>query len=207
MANDLQGVGRGGKEIKLPGYDRGRTTVILMGVARLAQVVASLTEVYDSPSSSPRDPSSSAPTRRRRDGPAYPSHTPIAIIERASMPDQRVIYSTLENIVTALERSGEQRPPGMIVVGWAVLSLGFGKDVVKGWIASASGVQTEKPEVSAGVGVEEGGVVDVEQWGKGDVGVLDEGAERDDVERVRRWLGDRRWRVVEGVDEAWETLL
>lgn len=39
------------------------------------------------------------------------------------MPDQRVIMSTLENVAVALERSGEQRPPGMIVVGWAVPSL------------------------------------------------------------------------------------
>ncbi|KAG2022399.1 uroporphyrin-III C-methyltransferase [Coprinopsis cinerea AmutBmut pab1-1] len=105
------GVGRKGKEIRLPGYERGRTLLILMGVARLAQVVQSLT--------SP-EPGS------RRDGPAYPLHTPIAIIERASMPDQRVVSSTLRDIVKALESSGEQRPPGMILVGWSVIAL-YGK--------------------------------------------------------------------------------
>jgi uroporphyrin-III C-methyltransferase len=102
------GVGRNGKETQLPGYDRGRTLVILMGVARLAQVVQTLTAL---------EPSS------RRDGPAYPRHLPIAIIERASMPDQRVITSTLGDIVQALGSSGEQRPPGMILVGWSVLAL------------------------------------------------------------------------------------
>lgn len=107
------GVGRQGKEVKLPGYDRVRTLVILMGVARLRQVLDTL----------------QAESCSRRDGVAYPSHTPIAIIERASMPDQRVITSTLANVAVALERSGEQRPPGMIVVGWSVLSLWGSGDV------------------------------------------------------------------------------
>ncbi|KAL1660873.1 uroporphyrin-III C-methyltransferase [Schizophyllum commune] len=102
------GVGRKGRDVQLPGYERARTTVILMGVARLPQVVAALT-----------DPAETA----RRSGPAYPLHTPIAIVERASMPDQRVVYSTLKDIVLAMESSGEQRPPGMIVLGWAVLAL------------------------------------------------------------------------------------
>ncbi|KAI0066546.1 uroporphyrin-III C-methyltransferase [Artomyces pyxidatus] len=108
------GVGRQGKEVKLPGYDRGRTLIILMGVARLEQVVETLVGAVD---------------KAKRDGPAYPSHTPIAIIERASMPDQRVITSTLTHIVAALESGGAQRPPGMMVVGWAVLSLWGGGDV------------------------------------------------------------------------------
>lgn len=101
------GVGRKGKEVVLPGYDRGRTLVILMGVARLPQVIATLTSSECA----------------RRGGSAYPVHTPIALIERASMPDQRVIESTLGDIVQALESVGEQRPPGMLVVGWAVLAL------------------------------------------------------------------------------------
>ncbi len=41
------------------------------------------------------------------------------------MPDQRVVSSTLENIVDALESTGEQRPPGLMVVGvGGVLALG-----------------------------------------------------------------------------------
>ncbi|KAG2110697.1 uroporphyrin-III C-methyltransferase, partial [Suillus clintonianus] len=49
--------------------------------------------------------------------------SPIAIIERGSMPDQRVVASTLGDICEALDCAGEQRPPGMMVVGWAVLAL------------------------------------------------------------------------------------
>jgi hypothetical protein len=59
----------------------------------------------------------------KRDGPAHPWYTPIAIIERATMPDQRTVFSTLRDVGAALESVGEQRPPGMIVVGWSVLCL------------------------------------------------------------------------------------
>jgi uroporphyrin-III C-methyltransferase len=100
------GVGRQGKAVQLPGYVKSRTLVVLMGVARIAQVVSVLT----------------APDAQGRDGAAFPRHLPIAIIERASSPDQRVILSTLEHIQAALE-SVEQRPPGMMIVGWAALCL------------------------------------------------------------------------------------
>jgi len=103
------GVGRKGKEVSLPGYERSRTLIMLMGVARLSQIISTLV-----------DPDIEF---WRRKGDAYPANTPIALIERASMPDQRVLLSTLKDIVQALESLGEQRPPGMFAVGWAVLSL------------------------------------------------------------------------------------
>ena len=102
------GVGRQGQDVVLPGYERARTLVILMGVARITQLLETL-QTLD--------------LTARRNGPPYPAHTPIAIIERASMPDQRVITSTLAHIESALESSGAQRPPGMIVIGWSILSL------------------------------------------------------------------------------------
>ncbi|KAF5385295.1 hypothetical protein D9615_000935 [Tricholomella constricta] len=105
------GVGRQGKEVQLPGYERARTLVVLMGVARLPQVIQALTVAKGQGQGG------------RREGAAYPLHTPIAIIERASMPDQRVISSTLKDVVRALESVGEQRPPGMMIIGWAVLAL------------------------------------------------------------------------------------
>jgi uroporphyrin-III C-methyltransferase len=103
------GVGRGGKEVKLPGYERSRTLVILMGIARLGAVLDTL-QNQDLPPG-------------KRDGPAFPWYVPIAIIERATMPDQRTVFSTLRDVTAAMESTGEQRPPGMIVVGWAVLCL------------------------------------------------------------------------------------
>ncbi|KIY50989.1 uroporphyrin-III C-methyltransferase [Fistulina hepatica ATCC 64428] len=100
------GVGRSGCEATLPGYERAKTVVLLMGVARLDRIVKALLE----------------PSIRRL-GASYPRNVPVAIVERASMPDQRVITSTLENIVRALDSNGEQRPPGLVVIGWAVLAL------------------------------------------------------------------------------------
>ncbi|KAI0756432.1 uroporphyrin-III C-methyltransferase [Daedaleopsis nitida] len=145
------GVGRQGKEVKLPGYERSRTLVILMGVARLPQVLETLQCESGEPAN-------------RRNGPAYPSCTPIALIERASMPDQRVICSTLRDITAALDSVGEQRPPGMLVVGWSILSL----------------------------------------WEAGDVSILDDGGETRDKERLNTWLGEKLWRVTEGLEAAWE---
>ncbi|KAJ7511811.1 uroporphyrin-III C-methyltransferase, partial [Mycena galericulata] len=104
------GVGRQGKDVQLPGYERPRTLVVLMGVARLPHIVAALLDPAESVSG-------------RRGGKAYPPHTPVAIVERASMPDQRVVASTLRDVVRALESVGEQRPPGILVIGWAVLAL------------------------------------------------------------------------------------
>lgn len=120
----------------LPGYSRSRTLVILMGVARLQEIVKCLLD--------------DSPEQTRRYGTAYPAITPIAIIERGSMPDQRVISSTLKDVIRALECSGEQRPPGMMVIGWAVLSLyGEGdvtvlddsgdEDRVKKWLPAGTG--------------------------------------------------------------------
>ena len=111
------GVGRAGKSVSLPGYVKPRTLVVLMGVARIESIVSTLI-----------DPSSDG-----RDGEAYPGHLPIAVIERASSPDQRVIVSTLSQIAEAV-KSVEERPPGMMVIGWTVLALeGKGRvDVLDG---------------------------------------------------------------------------
>jgi uroporphyrin-III C-methyltransferase len=147
------GVGRQGKEVKLPGYERSRTLVLLMGVARLPQILETLQST---------DPAVSG----RRNGSPYPANLPIALIERASMPDQRVIVSTLRDIAAALQSAGEQRPPGMLVIGWSVLSL----------------------------------------WEKGDVTVLDEEPGEKDEERIKRWLGDSKWRTTEGLELGWESL-
>ncbi|KIK94430.1 hypothetical protein PAXRUDRAFT_142872 [Paxillus rubicundulus Ve08.2h10] len=156
------GVGRQGRAVRLPGYERGRTLLVLMGVARLGEVVQALTEPV---------------CQGRRDGAAYPMCIPIAIIERGSMPDQRVVVSTLDDVETALASAGEQRPPGMMVIGWAVLALGGAGEGKAGVLGVGEGV------------LEDG-----------------EGKEERDVERVGRWLGGRKWDVWEGIGEGWEGL-
>ncbi|GAA5997592.1 hypothetical protein JCM5350_000823, partial [Sporobolomyces pararoseus] len=54
---------------------------------------------------------------------SYPPYLPIALIERASSPDQRVVASTIEQLADVLDNLPPHRPPGMIVVGWAVMCL------------------------------------------------------------------------------------
>lgn len=62
----------------------------------------------------------------------YPEYLPACIIERGTMPDQRVIRSTVRGIVDAMAdpRVGAQRPPGMMVVGWACLGVAKGVEGV-----------------------------------------------------------------------------
>ncbi|KAG8219238.1 uroporphyrin-III C-methyltransferase [Butyriboletus roseoflavus] len=157
------GVGRQGKAVSLPGYDRARTVLVLMGIARLSEVVRALVATEHG---------------GRRDGPGYPTCIPIAIVERGSMPDQRVLVSTLEDVESALASVAEQRPPGMIVIGWAVLAFGR-KDGEGG---------------DAGEGVLE------------DVEVDEEEQVRRDRRRIERWLGGRKWDVWEGLDAGWADL-
>lgn len=109
------GVGRKGKGVKLPGYERSRTLTVLMGVARLEGVVNALISA-DGSEGNGREGGG-------RQGLAYPPYCPIAIIEKASSPDQRLVASTLEGIVAAMDSVGEQRPPGMMIIGWSVLAL------------------------------------------------------------------------------------
>jgi uroporphyrin-III C-methyltransferase len=82
-----------------------------MGVARLGDIINTLIQ------------KAMADGKGRRDGAAYPPYSPIAIIESASMPGQRIIAGTLKSIQAAMDSIGEQRPPGMIVIGWTVLAL------------------------------------------------------------------------------------
>lgn len=110
------GVGRKGKAVQLPGYVRSRTLVVLMGVARIKQVLQVLLRPAEEAVTEPE-------TQGWRDGAAFPPYLPIAIIERASSHDQRMVASTLGGIEEALERAGEQRPPGMMIIGWSVLAL------------------------------------------------------------------------------------
>jgi len=149
------GVGRGGKSVSLPPYLRSRTLVILMGVARLSSMLFHLQEQ------------------------GYPHYVPIAIVERASSPDQRLIASTLEGIERVLASSevGEQRTPGMIVVGWAVISL----DGLKGDLEVLDDASRE------GSNKEE-----LEEMDKG---------------RISRWLGKKRGIIRDGLPAEWEQFM
>lgn len=144
------GVGRGGREVAVEGYERGKTVVVLMGVAVLPALVEGLLNHKKS---------------------AYPPHLPIALIERASSPDQRTISATISTISAVLAQLSAHRPPGMLVIGWGVMCL-EGTD------------------------------------GKGDMKILDEDhGEETDKAKVKGWLGEKGYRVKEGLGEGWRSVV
>ncbi|KAK9481335.1 tetrapyrrole methylase [Lipomyces japonicus] len=86
------GTGRKGAAPVIPEFVESRTTIFLMALHRLRDVVGWLKDA------------------------GWRVDLPCAIVERASCPDQRVIRSTLEHIPEAFEVLGS-RPPGILVVG------------------------------------------------------------------------------------------
>jgi len=117
------GTGRKGAAPSPPPYVKTQTVVFLMSLHRLSSLVDSLT------GTTPKDVSAN----HEANPSPWPSSTPCAVIERASCPDQRVIRSTLQHVVSAVEEEGS-RPPGLLVLGWSCEVLkdtGGGKWVVE----------------------------------------------------------------------------
>ena len=173
------GVGRGGKKVTLPGYERARSLVLLMGVARLQAVVDILTK--------PAEGIIKQGTESDRGGAAFPPYLPIAVVERASSADQRVIASTLDGIVSAIEQVGEQRPPGMIIIGWSVLAL------------EGAGDTSTLDDADSVADAMAGGVLSKEQG--------EEELKGKDLARVARWLNGQRFLVREGLDQPYTDAL
>ncbi|KAI4266564.1 MAG: hypothetical protein L6R35_006932 [Caloplaca aegaea] len=103
------GTGRKGKAPEPPAYGEGKTVVFLMALHRIGELAESLI-------TSTVDGEEDGGERRKRD--VWPKETPCAVVERASCHDQRVIRSTLEFVVQAVENEGS-RPPGLLVLGKA----------------------------------------------------------------------------------------
>jgi uroporphyrin-III C-methyltransferase len=89
------GTGRRGALPNLPEYIGSRTTVFLMALHRIVDLIPKLIEDKQ-----------------------WNPQLPVAVVERASCPDQRIIRTTLENVAAAVEANGS-RPPGLLVTGYA----------------------------------------------------------------------------------------
>lgn len=89
------GTGRRGAIPNLPEFVPSRTTVFLMALHRVVELIPMLAEQKN-----------------------WDLNLPCAIIERASCPDQRVIRTTLGKVAEAVESCGS-RPPGLLVTGYA----------------------------------------------------------------------------------------
>ena len=99
------GTGRKGAKTKPPPYVESQTVVFLMALHRVEDLVKDLIEEgFKADEDGDRRP--------------WPKEMPCAVVERASCPDQRVIRSTLQDVVAAIEEEGS-RPPGLLVLGWS----------------------------------------------------------------------------------------
>lgn len=89
------GTGRRGALPNLPEYVETRTTVFLMALHRIVDLIPHLIEEKQ-----------------------WPEDLPVAIVERASCPDQRIIRTTIFKAAKAVEALGS-RPPGLFIAGKA----------------------------------------------------------------------------------------
>lgn len=89
------GTGRRGALPNLPDFVETRTTVFLMALHRIVELVPHLISEKK-----------------------WAADLPVAIVERASCPDQRVIRTTLSKAPAAVEALG-LRPPGLFIAGRA----------------------------------------------------------------------------------------
>jgi len=90
------GYGREGTSPDLIQYHKEQTIVFLMAVGRLRELCQRLVNLA-----------------------GYPIKTPVAIIERAGCPEQRVVTGTMENIAD-IAKENNIKPPSTIVVGEVV---------------------------------------------------------------------------------------
>ena len=86
------GQGRGGSFPDLPPFDATRTLVLLMAVGRIPLLRADLCEQR-----------------------AYPEHTPVAIIERATHPTQRITRTTLADLARDAGAADVQSPAVLVI--------------------------------------------------------------------------------------------
>ncbi|KAL8937578.1 MAG: hypothetical protein Q9216_004353 [Gyalolechia sp. 2 TL-2023] len=109
------GTGRKGKAPEPPAWREGKTVVFLMALHRVGELVESLvgSTAGDAVGMIGEDKEGV-----KGHGRSWPKETPCAVVERASCSDQRVIRSTLEFVVQAVETEGS-RPPGLLVLGEA----------------------------------------------------------------------------------------
>jgi len=90
------GYGKNSSYVDIPEYHVDRTIVLLMAVGRIGEITNNMTTTM-----------------------GYPIDTPVAIIEKATTIDQRVLLGTLKNISSiAIEK--EAKAPATIIIGEVV---------------------------------------------------------------------------------------
>lgn len=159
------GTGRKGKPTVPPEFVDTRTVVFLMALHRISALVADLTS-HDSEDAKILKEDGTVDERRR----VWPRTTPCAVIERASCPDQRVMRTTLEHVVEAIDEEGS-RPPGLLVLGNACEALIKGEKgrkwvVEEGFVGFEDWMGTGTAELAFQDGEERPDVARGDSWGR-----------------------------------------
>lgn len=87
------GYGMQGTHVDLPHYHAERTVVLLMAVGRIGEICKTLQEVK-----------------------GYPGAVPLCIVEKATTPQQRVLYATVATAAEVAERQ-QAKAPATIIIG------------------------------------------------------------------------------------------
>lgn len=112
------GTGRKGKPTLPPDWLPNRTVVWLMALHRVEALVDELIKGPRRQEQGASEDERRVETGAQQDFVTWPPSTPCAVIERASCQDQRVIRTTLQHVVHAVEECGS-RPPGLFIAGRA----------------------------------------------------------------------------------------
>lgn len=112
------GTGRKGKPTIPPEWLPSRTVVWLMALHRIQALVDELVNGPKQEEHGDAQSDRNTEVDSHQDFKKWPLSTPCAVIERASCSDQRVIRTTLQHVVHAVEECGS-RPPGLFLAGKA----------------------------------------------------------------------------------------
>jgi len=96
----LTGQGAGGAPVALPDFDPGQTLIWLMAMGPLEQMARALMRTQ-----------------------GFPTNWPVAVVERATHPDQRAVRATLATIADVVAAQG-LRAPAAIIMGSVVRQAG-----------------------------------------------------------------------------------
>lgn len=113
------GTGRKGSLPNIPEFVPSRTTVFLMALHRVVELIPTLIAK------------------------GWDENLPCAIVERASCPDQRVVRVRLKDVAAAVEEFGS-RPPGLLVTGHACEVI---QKFSERWVVEEGYEELERAEV------------------------------------------------------------
>ena len=140
------GYGKAEAVIELPEYVSDRTVVLLMAVGRIGEIAANMTAM------------------------GYPKDTPVAIVERATTPEERTLTGTLATIAYVAQRDGA-KAPATIVIGEVVNVLRGGSEKIVDEDLQLTTQQIEPSSENMMVASSSGSMNESKRFGSSSIGI------------------------------------